>query len=199
VNRPTRYVGAVALSILAVGASACTTAQRGSAQPGPVTTTAGAPVTAPHVAVPLSVSLLTDNPCALLTASQLHNLGLTSATRADRTQNSVMTGCAWSDESVGTGVQLNVGWVTPLHHGLADIYVQRTTAAYWQPVTIAGYPGVLTDSTDQRGSGTCGMDLGASNTAVIDLLYQGSSGTTDPCDKVQMLAAEIVSSLKGRS
>jgi len=76
-----------------------------------------------------------------------------------------MQGCEWNDSTVGTGVQLGVAWVPAFRHGLADIYPQRRTAAYWQPVTEGGYPAVLNDTVDERGTGTCRMDLGVSNTA----------------------------------
>jgi hypothetical protein len=146
------------------------------------------------------VSVLTGKPCSLLTAARLRTVGFTAATTTTRPDSDpVSVGCEWNDATVGTGTQLDVGLVTPLHHGLSDIYAQRGSAAYWQPVTIAGYPGVLTDTVDERSAGTCRMDLGVTDTDVIDLAYQGTSAAAQPCQKVQALAAAVVAALKGGS
>ena len=197
-----RLVGCVVVCVAAIAAAACTSARSGDAQPSPgkraTDTPTSSPQTAPTVAVALPLTILSNDPCSLFNSNQLRALGLTAAVTTQRDQNSLMSGCEWNDSTVGTGVQLDVEWVTPMRHGLADIYVQRRTAAYWQPVSVAGYPGVLTDTVDERSAGTCRLDLGATNTAVIDLSYQGSA-TADPCDKVRALAAAVVSSLKGAS
>jgi hypothetical protein len=183
-------------------AAACTAVQSGSARPSLANNTSGPqsspPETAPTVKAPLALTILSNNPCGLLTPTQLSTIGLTQAATTQRDQSSLMQGCEWSDSTVGTGVQLGVAWVPAFRHGLADIYAQRRTAAYWQPVTQAGYPGVLNDTIDERGTGTCRMDLGVSNTAVLDLSYQDSA-VANPCGKVEMLAMAVVSSLKGGS
>lgn len=195
-----RFIGCAAACGLAMGAVACTSIQPGAAQPTPSVLASSAPATAPTVAVGLPLTILSTDPCALLSSHQLAGLGMTAATTTKRDQTSVATGCEWNDATVGNegGVQLNVDWLTPLRHGLADIYIQRRTAAYWQPVNIAGYSGVLTDTVDERSTGTCRLDLGATNTAVIDLSYQGSAAD-NPCHQVQVLAAAVVSSLRGGS
>lgn len=162
------------------------------------TTTPNDASSVPPVPAPLTVTAFASNPCSLLTPAQVQAIGLTAATSAHRDSTAVMAGCEWDDATAGTGTQLNVDLVTALHHGLADIYVQRHSAAYWQPVTVHGYPGVLTDTVDERPDGTCEMNLGVTNTDVIDLAYQGAN-TSEPCQKVQVLAAAVVASLKGSS
>jgi hypothetical protein len=195
-----RFIGCAAACGLVMGAMACTSVRSGTAQPTPSAPTSSAPAAAPTVAVGLPLTKLSTDPCSLLSSQQLAGLGLSAATTTQRDQSTVATGCEWNDATVGNegGVQLDVDWLTPLRHGLSDIYLQRRTAAYWQPVAIAGYPGVLTDIVDERGTGTCRLGLGATNTAVIDLSYQGSVAD-DPCRKVQVLAAAVVSSLEGGS
>lgn len=195
-----RFVRCAAACGLAMGAMACTSVRSGTAQPTPSAPASSTQAAVPTVAVGLPLTTLSTDPCSLLSSHQLAGLGMTAATTTQRDQSSVATGCEWNDATVGSegGVQLDVDWLTPLRHGLADIYVQRRTAAYWQPVNIAGYPGVLTDTVDERSTGTCRLDLGATNTAVIDLSYQGSAAD-NPCHQVQVLAAAVVSSLRGGS
>lgn len=197
-----RFVNYAAVCLVGVMAVACTSVRPGSAGPSIANNTPGTqsspPEIAPTVAAPLALTILSNNPCGLLTSTQLSTIGLTQAATAQREQNSLMQGCQWNDSTVGTGVQLGVAWVPAFRHGLADIYAQRRTAAYWQPVTEGGYPAVLNDTVDERGTGTCRMDLGVSNTAVLDLSYQDSA-TANPCGKVETLAMAVVSSLKGGS
>lgn len=193
----------ITAGLVVVTATGCTSTRTGTATPGPsgrsILTGGATSAPAPRVSAPLAVSALTGKPCSLLTAAQLRTVGLTAATTTTQPDSDpVSVGCEWNDASLGTGTQLDVGLVTALHHGLSDIYAQRGTAAYWQPVTVAGYPGVLNDTVDERSAGTCRMDLGVTDTDVIDLAYQGSS-TAQPCQKVQALAAAVVAALKGGS
>lgn len=180
---------------LLVLVAACSVPRIGIAHPTPHQTSAS-PVTAPPVRHNLPVVTWAQRPCSLFTSSQLRALGLTPATTSTRDRTAVMVGCDWFDPTVGAGIQLDVEWITALPHGLTDIYAQQDTAAYWLPVTIDGYPGVLTDTVDERREGTCRMDLGVTNSAVLDLAYQGA-GNAKPCTRVGGLAREVIDALKG--
>lgn len=184
----------VALLGVVVLTTACSTTQPGIAQPTRTAPPSGTPDSAPPVPAALPVASWLRSPCSLLSAAQLKALGMTSATTSTVSVTAVMTGCVWDDASVGTGVQLDIEAETALPHGLSDIYLQQGSAAYWEPLTVDGYPGVLTDAVDERQDGTCRMSLGVTDTNVLDLAYQGTA--TDPCTHVRALGAAVITSLK---
>ncbi len=188
---------AVCAGFLAVGCSTTQLGQPVAATPGP--STAHASVEAPHVPAPLNNTILVRHPCSLLTTAQLGAVGITSATTSAVDQTQVSVGCEWTDRTVGVaGTEVGVDQETKIQHGLSDIYRQQKQQAYWQPVTIQGYPAVLNALTDGRTGGTCFLNLGITDSDVAVLSYQGSPGSR-PCDKVQTLAALVVQALKGRA
>jgi hypothetical protein len=44
--------------------------------------------------------------------------------------------------------------------GISDICDQKAKQAYFEPVTVGGYPGVFADSQDGRASGSCTLLVG---------------------------------------
>jgi hypothetical protein len=124
---------------------------------------------------------------------------MTSATTSAVDKTPVSVGCEWTDDSVGVaGTEVGVDQETKIKHGLSDVYKQQHQQAYWQPVTIQGYPAVLSALTDGRADGTCFLNLGITDSDVAVLSYQGSPGS-QPCDKVQTVAGLVVRSLRGRA
>lgn len=126
-------------------------------------------------------------------------MGFTPSATAQPANNPVSIGCEWDDHSVGTtGAQVGVALLTQVSHGLTDIYKSKNQAAYWQPTTVEGYPGVLNEKPDERADGTCFLDLGLTDSDAALLDYQGDPGS-QPCDKVQAVAGLVVQALKGGS
>lgn len=178
--------------------AACATTQSGIAQPVRTARGTTVPTTAPSVPKPLSIANWIRNPCSLFTSAQLRALGLTASATSKTDENAVMNGCEWNDPTVGDGLQIDVEAETALSHGLTDIYAQQRSAAYWQPIDVGGYPAVLTDTFDERSSGTCRMALGVTDTSVLDLSYQGAA-SPDPCARVRVLGTAVITSLKERT
>jgi hypothetical protein len=189
-------IGAGLVSLIVGG---CASSQVGNPIPADGVVTSGVSLPpAPPVPAPLSVAAVVNNACSLLSADQLQAMGFTAATtKALPEKDSIGVGCGWTDDSIGqTGAQIGVDLQTVLTHGLRDIYVQKKDMAYWQPVTVAGYPAVIADHLDSRPQGNCRMDLGVTDTDVLLVDYQGDVGS-QPCVKVQALAAAVVRALKG--
>jgi Protein of unknown function (DUF3558) len=192
---------AVTVTLLA-GGCGTSTAGNPSVPSGSAVSSGTSPVgsplpSTPPVSTPLSVSRIVSDPCSLLTGTQLGVVGLTAAARPTPNHDPIGVGCAWNDRTVGTtGAQTGYDLETGLVHGLRDIYVQKQQMAYWQPVTVDGYPAVFDDPVDQRADGTCRMDLAVSEKDVLLVDYQGDPGVP-ACDKAKALGGALITSLKG--
>lgn len=153
---------------------------------------------APRVQTPLNDARLIGDPCSALTSGQLQAVGFTPAVKTGVEHLAVGNVCNWNDDTVGVvGASAGVVVQITLHHGLSDIYAQRSGMAYFTPVTIEGYPAVLADLTDERSSGTCALNLGVSDTSVLAIDYEQQDLGPSACDKVQALARATVETLRG--
>jgi hypothetical protein len=104
-----------------------------------------------RVPAPLPTDGLLNDPCSVLTPDEATQVGLASPGKKGTSQ---LGGCTWtSTRSVENTIS-----ATPLPQnkgGISDIYDQKDKDVYFQPVTIAGYPGAFADIQDGRPSGTC--------------------------------------------
>ncbi len=150
----------------------------------------------PTVAAPLGVAVVVTDACSLLGGDQLRAVGFTAAS-AVSDSGPANRGCVWTDESHGrVHTQTAVDLLTRLHRGLRDICAQRHTMAYWQPVAVGGYPGVLGDVSDERSTtAACRLYLGVTDTDVLLLDYQDDSGA-EPCAEVLRVADTVTRALQ---
>lgn len=195
-------VGVVSVVLIA----GCSSAEPGQPTAGasidpsqtPTTSASASGDQAPPVRTALNDARVVADPCSTLTSGQLQGIGFTASVKTKVEDLPVGNVCNWNDDTVGAvGASTGVGVQTTLIHGLSDIYAQRRDMAYFIPVTIEGYPAVLTDLTDQRDSGTCALNLGVSDTSVMSINYQQEGLGPSACDKVQAVARAVVETLRG--
>lgn len=158
--------------------------------------TAGGSGSGPKVPAPLNTQdLLGDNPCKVLTNAEATDFGLVAPGEKATGQ---VPGCDWRSADEG---QNSIGLrVSPSQtpHGISDIYDQKARQAYFQPVTVDGYPGVYADTQDGRPSGTCTLWLGVTDqlaVAVIPAIGVGPN-KSNPCGLAQKFAGAVVKHLK---
>jgi hypothetical protein len=201
-----RWMVAVVGVAVVVAIAGCSSTQPGQAvaiassdrSGSPTTSSINSDVAAPQVRTPLNDTRLISDPCSALTGPQLQGVGFTAAVKSHVQQLTLGNICGWNDDAVGAvGASASVAVQTTLNHGLSDIYAQRSGMGYFTPVTIEGYPAVLTDLTDQRASGTCALNLGVSDTSVLVIDYHQGDLGLPACDKVQAIARAVVETLKG--
>jgi hypothetical protein len=197
-----RWISATVGVAAAVVIAGCSSTEPGrptaDGDPSPALSTSTSDGKAPPVRAALNDARLIGDPCSALTSEQLRSLGFTAAVKTDVEDLAVGNVCSWNDDTIGAvGASAGVVVQTTLIHGLSDIYAQRHGMAYFTPVTIEGYPAVLTDLTDQRDSGTCALNLGVSDTSVLAIDYEQQELGPSACDKVQALARAVVETLRG--
>ena len=189
----------VGLSALVAG---CSTAVGGS--PTPVTSSAASPSAAgspdvPKVAHPLNTAKFEADPCAALTSAQAQQLGITAQPNAD-TQDKLGPRCTWNgaDEPAGhtvTGALLTAG------SSLAKIYNLQKAGMlpYFQPVDVAGYPGVLNDNRTAQPKGRCALAVGIRDDLVYSVRVDVESKApdyADPCPLAQKMGELAISTMK---
>jgi hypothetical protein len=183
-----------AAAVVVVG---CSSAKAGGARPAADSSTASSgtntPSTAPPITHPLDASGLVTKPCAALSPSDLAGLGVTNPIDgADHDANGA--GCTWTGDTGGT---VGVSWETTNTHGLADLYVKKSTFAYWIPTTIAGYPGVYGDSLgDQRANGDCVVNVGVSDHLAFFAEDNDPDNAPQDCRLSGRVAADVIATLK---
>jgi hypothetical protein len=151
------------------------------------------------VPAPLPTGDLLSNPCAVIAPSQYDALNFAGAgTKRESTNGSLAADCKWASKSN----EGNVVFISPLpinKNGISDIYSQKAQAAYFEPVTINGYPGVLTDVHDGRPSGNCSVWVGVTDQLAVSVNAQISSDSAraNSCSIAQNVAEAMIQHLKG--
>jgi hypothetical protein len=147
------------------------------------------------VPAPLPTQSLLSNPCSVLTDSELHAVGLAAPGKVSQGSPPL---CGWSSyDTAQNGV--NAGAVPQNKGGISDIYDQKAKQAYFEPVTVNGYPGVFADTQDGRPSGSCTLWVGITDQlaySVITSIGTGPNKST-PCASAQKIGEAVITHLKG--
>lgn len=134
-------------------------------------------------------------PCALLTVAQLAELGLRTET-AEEYPTGVGPGCRWLLANDSRNYATAIGSTDLQNPGLLGIYVIRDQLAHFEPLQIAGHPGVRADRTPRDG---CEIAVAASDDQLI-----GANGNAaglpipDECGRSRRMVEMILSNLPPR-
>ncbi|WP_194906718.1 DUF3558 domain-containing protein [Catenulispora rubra] len=117
---------------------------------------------APRVPAALKTATLLQDPCKLVPDGQAGQLGTKPGVTSDDTAN---PGCVLiSTFSSNNKISFNA--VPADTSGLSAVYDQKLNAAYFEPLTIDGYPALHAGNEDKREYGQCTSYVG-----VTDQLY----------------------------
>ncbi|MEC3974674.1 DUF3558 domain-containing protein [Amycolatopsis sp. H20-H5] len=194
-----RTIRLAAAALAALGLlTACTGKAGGTAEPTgsagtPSSTPAGA---APRVPAALPTTGLLADPCTALSAAQVSTIGLTGA--GEKVNGSTGVNCKW----LSTTSDSNAVVIAPLPvntGGLSDIYAGKKQAAYFEPVTVSGYPAVFSEIQDSRTSGFCALWVGVTDQLAVQVstLLPVGQNTSNPCPIAQKVADAMIQHLKG--
>ncbi|MDT7724679.1 MAG: hypothetical protein QOI21_1255 [Actinomycetota bacterium] len=155
----------------------------------------GSTGSAPKVSDPLNPAPILADACAALSPAQLSSFGLETTGRS-RTIESGPT-CAW-DYADGSTNTINISPIEANKNGLSDLYDQKAEKAYFEETTIAGYPAVYTDITDDRNRGRCSLQVGVTDQLTVYIFTQLDDGpdTSSPCPVADKIGAAMVQTLK---
>jgi hypothetical protein len=186
--------GAFAALALLTACTGKTGTTSGSASPAPTGEATGNG--APKVPAALNADGILADPCSALSAAQQDDIGMVKPGKGD--QGPTGPECRWKS----AGSSLNSVEVSPFtanENGLSDIYGQKAAKAYFEPVTVAGYPAVSTNVSDLRSSGTCPLWIGVTDQLVVVVIAQIGTGAnkTQPCSVAERVAEAMIQHLKG--
>ncbi|MCK2245249.1 DUF3558 domain-containing protein [Crossiella sp. S99.2] len=157
----------------------------------------GAPVlTQPE----LDVSPFVDDRCALLTRTQLRQLGITVAGRPG--DGPLGKDCSWRAFDTPARIALSLTVNTELG-GLDNLYARKHWFRVWKPLEISGYPAVIADDPVQH-LGDCQITLAISRTIMIPANMTLNPGVdkpsdfTDPCSRGVKILEQVIITLQGR-
>lgn len=187
----------MAVSLVAVG---CSDEEPGTPTPPLDTPSAGAPsggggeVDAPKVANPVAdVDKFTQAPCDMVTKEQAAELGFDAKIEpeADTSQGPA---CDWRNEA---NDDFSIVLLKDQPLGISGIYRNHQELpeldAYFEPIDVAGFPGVFGDSTDRRPNGMCTLTVGVTDQQVI--VVTNYVKNTDPCEVVKKAAEAAVTTM----
>jgi hypothetical protein len=163
----------------------------GSASPAPATNSG-----APQVPTPLDTGGILADPCSALSAAQQDDIGMVKPGTA--TQGPTGPDCAWKSTASESNV-VSISPFTANKNGLSDVYAQKAGSAYFEPLTVGGYPAVSTNVSDLRASGNCPLWVGVTDELSVMVLAQISTGSNKaaPCVVAQKVAEAMIQHLKG--
>lgn len=147
------------------------------------------------VPAPLPADGLIDNPCSAISAAQLTEIGLL-------TDGKVSAGtpklCRWTSSSIDLN-SISLSAISQNKGGIGDIYDQKAKSAYFEPVTLSGYPGVFASIDDGRPSGVCQLWAGVTDQLAVSIITSINSGPnkSDPCPIAKKVGDALVTHLKG--
>ncbi|WP_328605447.1 DUF3558 domain-containing protein [Amycolatopsis sp. NBC_00345] len=186
-----------ALCLLTACGSKTDSANKPSAAPAPSSADVAANLKVP---APLPTGDLLSNPCAVIAPSQFEALGFAGAgTKSDSAGNpSVGPDCRWVSKK-NDGNLLFAGSLPGNKNGISDIYAGKAHAAYFEPVTVAGYPGVFSDIRDGRPSGNCTIFVGITDqlAASVNAQIASEDAKSNTCAIAQNVAEAMIQHLKG--
>ena len=185
-------VGAAAVAVVAL--AACS----GGGSTG--TGTSSAPSSAAvdpslKVPAPLPTQALLSDPCSAVTDAQLAGVGLAPPGQVSEGPPKL---CGWNSTATAQN-RIDVGAVPQNNGGISDIYSQKSREAYFEPVTVNGYPGVFADIQDGRASGSCTLWVGITDQLAFSVVTSLTTGPnkSNPCPKAQQLGEAMIAHLKG--
>lgn len=201
----------LAVSLVALAATACTTTSQGEPRATPTETRSSGPTQkpsedelpfagAPAVDDPLDTSRYALDPCEALTATQVESLNLPSQGTIDD-DVALGIGCNWKNADTRGEVKINFFLDDP--RGLSPEYQADKNGkwAYFEELPdIGGYPAVSRDGVDDRHLGYCPVVVGVADDMVFEAIVQLSQanvGQKDPCEVAVQVAGMALQTMKG--
>ncbi|MBB4675938.1 DUF3558 domain-containing protein [Crossiella cryophila] len=155
---------------------------------------------APVLAQPeLDTAQFVPEPCRLLAATQLAQLGITVSGQPE--DSPLGKACRWIATDTAAKVDFSLDINTQIG-GLDQLYGRKNVFRVWQPLEISGYPAVIADEADKP-FGQCRTNVAVSNTVLIAAGLQLKAGQDkptdfdDPCPRGVKILEQVIHTLKG--
>ncbi|GAA5128195.1 DUF3558 domain-containing protein [Haloechinothrix salitolerans] len=165
-----------------------------TAENGP--TTRASEVTAPTVSDPIEgIDKYKQDPCSMLTKAQATKLGYSAEIKRPPDQDNGPE-CEWLDEDTNS---FTIVILNNQPEGMAGVYKNKEYFGYFEPVNVAGYPGVFGGAVDDREDGACSLGVGVTDQQVINIGGQMNLGSPDrnrPCEVMKKAAEMAIKTMR---
>lgn len=155
------------------------------------------PGEAPRVTNPLDATSLVSQPCDALSSQDREQLGFTEGSMRPMNVTDSMA-CSWNltDENLN---QVHLSVVTENPDGLDTVYRNQSQNAYFEPTSIAGYPGVYTGIVDSRDTGSCDLWIGVNDQVTLFVMASLEHGdaSTESCTTASEVGEAVIANLGG--
>jgi hypothetical protein len=144
----------------------------------------------------LSVAKFASNPCGLLTADQLAQLGTFKA--PETSDNPLGNKCRWGAQDILKGAAYSV-IVGTKGQTFDDVAKNSQGVTVYRPTTVGGYQAVSSDATDGKGNCTTAVGTSSKDVFVVQISIENESAPehADSCAATEKVAALVVQNLKG--
>jgi len=177
-----RTVGVLALAAgLGLSSQGCTRSSNGTPSPATATATSTTVASAPPTSTTTTnagPSLAGVDPCALLTAADLTQLGL-AGVQADRATVAGRLACNWSKPGAGLGVYVDQ------NRGLADLNTNRATRV--EDRTVGSHQGRLVE----KPGGYCDIDIAVTEKSSVTVSMTTLDNPPAACPAAESAAALV--------
>jgi hypothetical protein len=180
--------------------SGCSQKSAGEASPqsspgtaeGTTTTTSSASSTGPE----LSVTKFASNPCGLLKADQLAQLGTFKA--PETSDNPLGNKCRWAAQDILKGAAYSV-IVGTKGQTFDEVAKNSQGVKVYRATTVGGYQAVSSDATDGKGNCTTAVGTSSKDVFVVQISIENENAPehADSCAATEKVAALVVQNLKG--
>lgn len=167
-----------------------------SSKPSGASSSAPSP-TVPRVTNPIDTAAFGQEPCSVLTTSQLHELSISTESEPKVTESG--PGCEWGNV-FDDGVTVEGAFLTKVNSSIDVVYKNRQyeTYAYFEPTKIDGYPAVFNDVADGRESGSCAISIGLRDKLIYTISLQlgkDRHNYSDPCSALTKVSEMAVAKM----
>ncbi|GAA2968647.1 DUF3558 domain-containing protein [Actinokineospora diospyrosa] len=183
-------VGMVTAALLAACSEPGTPVAGSSGTPSPTTSdTDGASL---KVKDPIEPGRFLAEPCAVLTRAQSTGLGW-EAEGTPHKAGQKNASCDWDTKDLAN---YSFGWLDEYNQSITDTYrVFKDNSAYFEPISIDGYPAVFHSGTDNRQRGHCNLVVGIRDNLTFHVSALGGPGP-EACETLREMATLAITNLK---
>jgi hypothetical protein len=153
---------------------------------------------APKVTDPLDTTKFQENPCLSLTSEQSDSVFELSPS-GEPYESELGKACKWRNDS--TRGEVDVVFLDKDPRGLSAEYEVNEDGrwAYFEELTLEGYPAVARSQVDRRDGGACTIVVGASDEIAFEVPVQLSTaniGNRDACAVAEDVTKEVIKTMK---
>lgn len=167
----------------------------------------GGQATVPKVTNPLDPAPFLSDPCTLVDASVVSEVGNFGPGKpdvdSDAAKNLIGPSCSWESDDYSRAIDVVISTVHQKHakqgfKGLDGVYASHEDGKYLEPVVVQGYPGnpaAFAGENGKRDRGECSFYVGIADDLVFRVGVLDESNPANACPVAPKIAGAVLDSL----